>query len=69
MLSRELDEAIMILRDNTCTLELTLSSKLADLLLVCAVEGDIIQTVAENVAKEIISLHKGNIGQIELRDA
>lgn len=68
MLSRELDEAIMILRDNTCTLELTLSSKLADLLLVCAAQGDIIQTVAEGVAKEIINLHKQQLGRVELRD-
>ena len=68
MLSRELDEAIIILRDNTCILELTLSSKLADLLLVCAAQGDVLQAVAEGVAKEIISLHKQELGKVELRD-
>jgi len=68
MLSRELDEAIMILRDNDCTLELTLSNRLADLLLVAAAQGDIIQAVAEGVAKEVISLHKQLLGKVELRD-
>jgi len=71
MLSRELDEAIMILRDdlliNFCADD-NFTRKLADLLLVCAAQGDVLQAVAETVAKSIISTHKGNIGQIELRD-
>lgn len=68
MLSRELDEAIIILRDNTCTLELTLSSKLADLLLVCAAQGDVLQAVAETVARSVITSHKQQLGKVELRD-
>jgi len=68
MLSRELDEAILILRENDSRLELTLSNRLADLLLVAAAQGDIIQAVAEGVAKEVISLHKQDLGKVELRD-
>lgn len=64
MLSRELDEAILILRDKPTTLD----SRIADLLLVCAAQGDIIQSVAESVAKEVISLHKQDLGKVELRD-
>lgn len=68
MLSRELDEAILILRENDSRLELTLSNRLADLLLVAAAQGDIIQAVAEGVAKEVINLHKQDSGKVELRD-
>lgn len=68
MLSRQLDEAIIILRNNESIMQGSLNSKLADLLLVCAAHGDIIQAVAEGVAKEIISLHKQELGKVELRD-
>lgn len=64
MLSRELDEAILILRDKSNSLD----SRIADLLLVAAAQGDIIQAVAEGVAKEVISLHKQDLGKVELRD-
>ena len=64
MLSRELDEAILILRDKSNSLD----NRIADLLLVCAAQGDIIQAVAEGVAKEVIALHKQDAGKIELRN-
>lgn len=64
MLSRELDEAILILRDKSNSLD----NRIADLLLVAAAQGDIIQAVAEGVAKEVISLHKQQLGRVELRN-
>lgn len=64
MLSRELDEAILILRDKSNSLD----SRIADHLLVAAAQGDIIQAVAEGVAKEVISLHKQELGKVELRN-
>ncbi|NBQ97314.1 MAG: hypothetical protein EBT26_02680 [Microbacteriaceae bacterium] len=72
MLSRELDEAITILRADSCWGLCTdegFTNKLADLLLVCAAQGDVIQAVAETVARSIITTNKGDTGKVELRDA
>jgi hypothetical protein len=71
MLSRELDEAIMLLRDKDPIQlnEQAFRDKLADLLLVCAANGDVLQAVAETVAQSVISSHKQEQGQIELRNA
>lgn len=70
MLSRELDEAIMLLRSEEPIQlnEKAFRSKLADLLLVCAATGDVLQAVAETVGRSVITLHKQDQGQIELRD-
>lgn len=70
MLSRELDEAIMLLRDKQPIQlnEQAFNNKLADLLLVCAANGDVLQAVAETVARSIISSHKEGLGKIELRN-
>jgi hypothetical protein len=70
MLSRELDEAIMLLRSEEPTQlnEKAFRNKLADLLLVCAANGDVLQAVAETVARSVITSHKQEQGQIELRD-
>lgn len=65
MPSRELDEAILILRDKSNSLD----SRIADLLLVCAVQGGYCCTIAESVAEEVIALHKRGLGKIELRNA
>jgi hypothetical protein len=72
MLSRELDEAITILRDDSCwglCSDEEFTRKLADLLLVCAAQGDVMQAVAETVARSIITTNKRDTGKIELRDA
>ena len=72
MLTRELDEAITILRADCCwglCTDEDFTRKLADLLLVCAAQGDVLQAVAETVARSIITTHKGESGKVELRDA
>jgi hypothetical protein len=72
MLSRELDEAIILLRTKNCSglcADDSFKNKLADLLLVCAAQGDVIQAVAETVARSVISSHKQEQGKVELRDA
>lgn len=71
MLSRELDEAIMLLRSEEPTQlnEQAFRNKLADLLLVCAAQGDVLQAVAETVARSVITSNKGLIGKVELRNA
>jgi hypothetical protein len=71
MLSRELDEAIMLLRrENMSGLrnDKEFMLKLADLLLVCAAQGDVLQAVAETVARSVISNNKQELGKVELRD-
>ena len=72
MLSRELDEAIILLRTENCSglcADDTFKNKLADLLLVAAATGQPIQAVAETVARSVIHSHKQEQGQIELRNA
>jgi len=72
MLSRELDEAIIMLRTEDCSglcADDAFKHKLADLLLVCAAQGDVLQAVAETVAKSVIKSAKQEQGKIELRNA
>jgi hypothetical protein len=72
MLSRELDEAIIILRTENCSglcADDSFKTKLADLLLVSAATGQPIQAVAETVARSVIASHKQELGKVELRDA
>lgn len=71
MLSRELDEAITILRnvDNTNFIGgNAFNNRLADLLLVCAAQGDVLQAVAESVAKTVVEADKVRVNKIEVRD-
>ena len=71
MLSRELDEAIFALRDSLHSefvVDSVLANKLSDLLLVSAATGGAIQSVAEIVARDIISKTKQGQGKVELRD-
>jgi hypothetical protein len=71
MLSRELDEAIFALRDSLHTefvVDSVLANKLSDLLLVSAATGGAIQSVAEIVARDIITKTKQELGKVELRD-
>jgi len=70
MLSRELDEAITLLRSNDYRMlncDIDFARKLGDLLLVCAAQGDVVQAVAETVARSINKSAKEEQGQIELR--
>jgi hypothetical protein len=72
MLSRELDEAIILLRSEGMIwlgTDLGFTHKLADLLLVCAAQGDVLQAVAETVARSVITCHTQEVDGIELRDA
>jgi hypothetical protein len=72
MLSRELDEAIILLRTENCSglcADDSFKSKLADLLLVCAANGDVLQAVAETVARSVIKSNNEEQGKIELRNA
>ena len=72
MLSKELDEAIFALRDSLHSefvVDSVLANKLSDLLLVSAATGGAIQSVAEIVARDIISKTKQGQGKVELRDA
>jgi hypothetical protein len=71
MLSRELDEAIFALRDSLHTefvVDSVLANKLSDLLLVSAATGGAIQSVAEIVARDIITKTKQELGKVELRN-
>lgn len=57
MLSRAIDEAVELLRDQNLVWSSDLEdikSDLANLLLVCAAQGDIMQTLADNLAKKLI---------------
>lgn len=72
MLSRELDEAITLLRTEDCsalTNDTDFRRKLADLLLVCAAQGEVLQAVAETVARSVIKSNNEEQGKIELRNA
>ena len=71
MLSRELDEAITVLRDVDNTNFIgsnAFNNRLADLLLVCAAQGDVLQAVAESVAKTVLDADKVRVSKIEVRD-
>lgn len=71
MLTRELNEAIILLRTENMTwlgTDIQFTNKLADLLLVCAAQGDVLQAVAETVARSVITSHKQELGKVELRD-
>jgi hypothetical protein len=57
MLTRSIDEAVFLLRDENLVWSSDLEDikkDLANLLLVSAAQGDIMQTLADNLAKKII---------------
>jgi len=57
MLTRAIDEAVELLRDKDLVWSSDLEDvklNLADLLLACAAQGDIMQTLADNFAKKLI---------------
>jgi len=57
MLTREIDEAVELLRDTNLVWSSDLEDikeNLAQLLLVSAAQGDIMQSIADNLAKKII---------------
>lgn len=57
MLTRNIDEAVFLLRDENLVWSSDLEDikkDLANLLLVSAAQGDIMQTLADNLAKKII---------------
>jgi hypothetical protein len=57
MLTRNIDEAVELLRDNNLVWSSDfedVKQDLANLLLVCAAQGDIMQTLADNLARKLI---------------
>jgi hypothetical protein len=57
MLTRAIDEAVELLRDNNLVWSSDfedVKQDLANLLLVCAAQGDIMQTLADNLARKLI---------------
>ena len=57
MLTRTVDEAVSLLRDETLVWSSDIQDlrlDLANLLLVCCAQGDIMQTLADNLAKKLI---------------
>jgi hypothetical protein len=58
MMTRAIDEAVELLRDSNLVWSADLEGirfALADLLLVSAAQGDIMETLADNLAKKILS--------------
>jgi hypothetical protein len=58
MMTRAIDEAVELLRDKNLIWSADLEGirfALADLLLVSAAQGDIMQTLADNLAKKILA--------------
>ena len=57
MLTRTVDEAVSLLRDDNLVWSSDLQDvkhDLANLLLVCCAQGDIMQTLADNLARKLI---------------
>jgi hypothetical protein len=64
MMTREIDEALMLLRDEDLVWSSDLEDiklELANLILVSAAQGDIMQTLADTLAKKIVYSSKGSI--------
>ena len=75
MMTREIDEAVELLRDPNLVWGSDFNGiryQLADLLLVCAAQGDVMQTLADNLAKRLISPYSAEVSYdpyLEKRDA
>ena len=75
MLTRTVDEAVSLLRDDNLVWSSDLQDlrlDLANLLLVCCAQGDIMQTLADNLARKLI--HADSLStvydlKLEKRDA
>ena len=75
MMTRAIDEAVELLRDKNLVWGADFNGiryQLADLLLVSAAQGDVMQTVADNLAQRLISPYAAEVSydpNLEKRDA
>ena len=75
MMTRAIDEAVELLRDPTLVWGADFDSiryQLADLLIVSAAQGDVMQTLADSLAKRLISPYAAEVSydpNLEKRDA
>lgn len=70
MMTRAIDEAVELLRDPDLVWSHDLEGirfGLADLLLVSAAQGDVMQTLADNLAKKILSWDSAESGSATYR--
>ena len=64
MMTRAIDEAVELLRDKNLVWGSDFDGiryQLADLLLVSAAQGDVMQTLADNLAKRLISPYSAEV--------
>lgn len=75
MMTRAIDEAVELLRDEQLVWGSDFNGiryQLADLLLVSAAQGDVMQTLADNLSKRLISPYSAEVSydpNLEKRDA
>jgi len=75
MMTRAIDEAVELLRDKNLVWGADFDSiryQLADLLIVSAAQGDVMQTLADTLAKRLISPYAAEVSyapNLEKRDA
>jgi len=75
MMTRAIDEAVELLRDPNLVWGADFNSiryQLADLLIVSAAQGDVMQTLADTLAKRLISPYAAEVSydpNLEKRDA
>jgi hypothetical protein len=75
MMTRAIDEAVELLRDTNLVWGSDFDSiryQLADLLIVSAAQGDIMETLADNLAKRLINPYSAEVSydpNLEKRDA
>ena len=75
MMTRNIDEAVELLRDPDLVWGADFNSiryQLADLLIVSAAQGDVMQTLADSLAKRLISPYAAEVSydpNLEKRDA
>ena len=75
MMTRNIDEAVELLRDPNLVWGADFNSiryQLADLLIVSAAQGDVMQTLADSLAKRLISPYAAEViydPNLEKRDA
>jgi hypothetical protein len=69
MMTRAIDEAVELLRDENLVWSSDLQdikNELAGLLLASAAQGDIMQTIADNLARKIIGSDKPSVFDLKL---
>jgi hypothetical protein len=75
MMTRAIDKAVELLRDTNLVWGSDFNGiryQLADLLIVSAAQGDVMQTLADNLAKRLISPYSAEVSydpNLEKRDA